>query len=238
MLISPASFLAHHPSSSWSEPSNISAAPTLPVRTSIDAYEPSTTAIGCCIRPFTTPLRRTMFKWSKLKVSSGEPITPKMGLATLPEPDVWRNSPAPKLSPTTSKSFKSFLGRLTPDRRAETPHPAPIPSHRRKEAHVPRLRTVSLSKHDDGSIAFSIRFSLELACADASSFLEIVLLKPHKSSPPSASTYMKYATTPSPELQKQHVTRTSPRYVPATVQSLPVSAGTRRASNPEHHSGE
>ncbi|KXN84338.1 hypothetical protein AN958_12753 [Leucoagaricus sp. SymC.cos] len=156
-----------------------------------------------------------MFKWNKLKVSSGEPITPKMGLATLPDADSWRGSPAPKVSPTTGKSFKSFLGRLTPDRRAETPHPAPVPSHRRKEAHIPRLRAVSLSKHDD----------------------DVVLLKAPKSSPQSASTIAKH-TTPSPELQKsQPITMwTSPKYVPVTVSSLPVSTGIRRASNPEHQS--
>jgi hypothetical protein len=238
MLISLPSFLARHPSSSWPGPSNYTAAPSLPVRTSIDAYEPSATAICCCIRQFTTPLRRTMFKWSKLKVSSGEPITPKMALANLPEHNGWRNSPAPKVSPTTGKSFKFFLGRLTPDRRAETPHPATIPSHRRKEAHVPRLRTVSLSRHDDGTILFPNRLSFELAWTEVLFLQEIVLLKSHKSSPPIATTYVKYPMTPSPELQKPPPKRTSPQYVPATVSSLPVSAGTRRASNPEHQLGE
>ncbi|KAF5348479.1 hypothetical protein D9756_009599 [Leucocoprinus leucothites] len=214
MLISPPSFQARHPSSSWPDPSNFTSAPSLPVSTSIDAYEPSASAICCVIRPLTIPSRPTMFKWNRMKVSSGEPITPKLAPANLPDADSWRGSPTPKVSPTTTKSLKYFLGRLTPDRRAETPHPAPIPSHRRKEAHVPRLRTVSLSKHDD----------------------EIVLLKPHKAPPPTAPTYVKPYTTPSPEIEKPQVTRTSPRYVPATVHPLPVSAGARRASNPEHQS--
>ncbi|KAJ3573758.1 hypothetical protein NP233_g2222 [Leucocoprinus birnbaumii] len=228
MPIALRSFIARHPSSSWSGSTNIASAPSLPVQSSIDAYEPSSNAICCCIRPLTTPLRPTMFKWNKTKVSSGEPITPKLGLARLPDSDSWRGSPAPKISPTTGKSLKYFLGRLTPDRRAETPHPAPVPSHRRKEAHVPRLRTVSLSKHDDGAVPLNDHSKER---ADFPAPLDIVLLKPHKASPPSA-TYVKAYTTPSPELEKP-ITRTSPKYVPATVHPLPLSTGTRRASNAE-----
>lgn len=122
--------------------------------TSIDDYDQSATTICCGIRSFTTLLRFPMFKWNKFKLSSGEPTTPKMVLASLPDTDSWAGSPPPKVSPTSGKPLKSFLGRLTPDRRAETPHPAPKLSHRSEGAYVPRLRTVSMSKQEDGTVPF------------------------------------------------------------------------------------
>ncbi|KAL9711402.1 hypothetical protein Ac2012v2_005948 [Leucoagaricus gongylophorus] len=88
-----------------------------------------------------------MFKWNKVKVSSGEPTTPRVALANLPDADSWRGSPIPKIS-TAGKSLKHSLGRLTPDQRMETPHLIVIPSHRDK-THVSRPRTMSLLKHDE-----------------------------------------------------------------------------------------
>ncbi|KAF9451841.1 hypothetical protein P691DRAFT_723241 [Macrolepiota fuliginosa MF-IS2] len=158
-----------------------------------------------------------MFKWNKRKLSSGEPTTPKMVLASLPDVDSLRGSPALKTSPTTGKALRSLLGRLTPDRRAETPHPTPVPSHRSKEAHVPRLRTVSMSKHDD----------------------DVVLFKPHKVSPPRGPTPSGtlIQSTKNIDFEKPPAPRTSPKYVAPTISSLPVAGGgNRRASNPEHHS--
>ena len=92
----------------------------------------------------------TMFKWNKVKVSSGEPTTPRVALANLPDADSWRGSPIPKIS-TAGKSLKHSLGRLTPDQRMETPHLIVIPSHRDK-THVSRPRTMSLLKHDEGQV--------------------------------------------------------------------------------------
>jgi len=89
-----------------------------------------------------------MFKWNKMKVSSGEPITPRVALANLPDADIWQDSPTSKMS-MAGKSLKYFLGRLTPDRWVETPYPITIHKHR-EEAHVSQLRSISVSKHDDG----------------------------------------------------------------------------------------
>lgn len=177
-----------------------------------------------------------MFKWNKSKHSSGEPPTPKLALATLPDTDNWKESFNPKASLTSGRSFKSFLGRLTPDRRAETPYQAPLPSHRRKEAHVPRLRTVSMSNHDDGMV-FPYRTS-EPSGAGANSWLDIILLKPHKASPPSAPAIRKPTISHS-DIQKPPPLKASPKYVPATVASLPVTGGGgRKTANPEQHPGE
>jgi len=58
-----------------------------------------------------------------------------------------------------------------------------------------------------------------------------VLVKLHKASP----TTLSYATDT--ELHPQ-ITRASPRYVPAVINPLPISAATRWSSNPEHQMGE
>jgi len=84
-----------------------------------------------------------MFKWNKMKASSGEPITPRVALASLPDADIWQDSPTSKIA---GKSLKHFLGRLTPDRQIETPYPITIPRHRE----VSQSMSMSISKHDDG----------------------------------------------------------------------------------------
>ncbi|EKM79654.1 hypothetical protein AGABI1DRAFT_107064 [Agaricus bisporus var. burnettii JB137-S8] len=89
-----------------------------------------------------------MFKRSKTKASRGEPTTPKIQLAPLPDADSWAGSPPPQPK-AFAKSFKPFFGRLIPDRRAETPLQAQRPSYRSDGAYVPRLRTVSMSKQED-----------------------------------------------------------------------------------------
>ena len=167
--------------------------------------------------------RSTMFKWNKMKASSGEPITPRVALAGLPDADIWQDSPTSRIA-IAGKSLKYSLGRLTPDRRVETPYPITIPRHR---AEAPQLRSMSLSKHDDGQAPFS-DFSRNRT--DIMTFLD-VLVKPHKASP----TTLSYTT--SAELHPQ-TTRASPRYVPAIINPLPISAATRRSSNPEHQMGE
>jgi hypothetical protein len=125
--------------------------PPLAVRTSIGAYDSSASLITSGIRLFTIVLRLTMFKRSKSKASRGEPTTPKLSPAPLPDTDNWAGPP-PSQPNAFGKVLKPFFGRLGFDRRAESPHSTSKPCYQSDSEYVSRFRRVPMSKQEDGMV--------------------------------------------------------------------------------------